>query len=382
MPQRLGVVQAQDLDVGGPEAGPLERGEGLRQGGDVAAREDVLADPAVGGARLGAAADGVDQGHAVLGEQPLHLLEILQEERRADMLEHAHRDDPVEGATHIAEVGEAEADPVLEPRVLRPALGHRQLLLRQGHAEHLDAVVGPEIEPQAPPAAADVEHLHPRLQPELGRDVQLLGVLGLLQGHAGPREVGAGILQVAVEEPAIEVLGEVVVVVDVAPRGVAVVPLLQPPLGKDLELLVEAAGAVAPLVAAAELQQIPDRTGLERYASVHVGFTETDGRLGRDLAHAAGGEGDRHLGAAAIAVGFDPPVRHPDREVADADHALQKGVEHKRLRVPLSHLGRIFSASRPDFQARRVFYAPSVRRWAARRDSRSPAPPGPWRTGG
>jgi hypothetical protein len=86
----------------------------------------------------------------------------------------------------------------------------------EGDGVHLDAALLGQGQGQAAPAAADLHHRLAGLGAELGVDVPLLGELGLLQRHVRPREVGAGVLHVLVEEAPVEVVREVVVVGDVA----------------------------------------------------------------------------------------------------------------------------------------------------------------------
>ena len=73
------------------------------------------------------------------------------------MLEHADRDDVVEGVGDLAVVLEAEAHPVGEARGLGPRLGDAELLLAEGDADDLGAADPREVERHAAPAAADVE---------------------------------------------------------------------------------------------------------------------------------------------------------------------------------------------------------------------------------
>ena len=83
--------------------------EHLRQGGDVAAGEDVLGDEWIGdGGRL-RAADGMNHGHAIVVQQVAHLAEEGGVVIDADVLEHADRDDAIEPAFDLAVVLELEA---------------------------------------------------------------------------------------------------------------------------------------------------------------------------------------------------------------------------------------------------------------------------------
>jgi hypothetical protein len=180
----------------------------------------------VGRARPVTSADRVDHRAAVVGQQAFDRLEIGLEVRRADVLEHADRDDAVEGLVEVAIVGQAELDLVGQARLFGALPGQGQLLGRQGDPGHLGPVVGRQGQGHAAPARADVEHLHARRDVQLGADMRLLGGLGFFQRHVRPREIGAAVLHVGVEEALIELVRHVVVVGDVAARGDAVVDRL------------------------------------------------------------------------------------------------------------------------------------------------------------
>ena len=78
---------------------------------------------------------------------------------------------------------------------------------------------------EAAPAAADIEHPEPRRQAELGRDMGHLVELGLLDRVGEIGEIAAAILEVGVEEEAVEVVADVVMVGDVVARAPAPVEL-------------------------------------------------------------------------------------------------------------------------------------------------------------
>ncbi len=105
--------------------------------------------------------------------------------RRADMFEHADRDDPVELARHMAVIDQLELYLVGDAAFLGAAAGNLQLLLRQRDAEHLGPGLLVEIQRHAAPAAADIEHGHARLQRELRGDMRLLVGLRLFRVFAG-----------------------------------------------------------------------------------------------------------------------------------------------------------------------------------------------------
>ena len=75
-----------------------------------------------------------------------------------------------------------------------------------------------EIEAEAAPAGADIEHALARFESELRREVPFLGKLGFLDGGIAVLEIGAGILQVVVEEERIEPSVEIIMCLDV-PAG-------------------------------------------------------------------------------------------------------------------------------------------------------------------
>ena len=72
------------------------------------AGEDPFVGERIGFPRLAIFADGVEQHHAIVGEQTFARREELAVMRRADMFEHADRHDPVEPAGHRAIVDQFE----------------------------------------------------------------------------------------------------------------------------------------------------------------------------------------------------------------------------------------------------------------------------------
>jgi hypothetical protein len=88
-------------------------------------------------------------------------------------------------------------------------------------------MVAGEAERKPAPTASDVEHAQAGLEAQLGRDVRLLGGLSFFQAQVAALEVGAGVLQILVQEASVEVEPEVVVVMDVPRCATAVVDLAQ-----------------------------------------------------------------------------------------------------------------------------------------------------------
>ena len=75
-----------------------------------------------------------------------------------------------------------------------------------------------EVQRGPAPAAADVEDVLARLQMQLGGDMRLFVGLRLLQAVGRLGEIGAAVLQVVVEEEAVEVVADVVMVGDICAR--------------------------------------------------------------------------------------------------------------------------------------------------------------------
>src|SRR5256885_1422016 len=136
-PQRARIVQAQHFDIGDHEAAAFDGRRELRQGRDVAAREDVALYPWIVEVGHIAVADEVQQHHAIVGQQLPALAEEGVVKTRAHMLEHAHRDDAVEGAARVAVVFQAVAESVRARGLAGTLAGARQLLAGQRHARHM-----------------------------------------------------------------------------------------------------------------------------------------------------------------------------------------------------------------------------------------------------
>ena len=201
MAQRFGVMQAEDFDVRRAEAGAFDGRQDLRQGRAVAAGEDVFGNPGVGGVRGAGTPDGVQKGDAVRGQATVYDLEEGVVMADPDMFEHADRDNAIKPPLHGAIVHQLEGHAILQAFGDRAGLGFRQLLGGQSDTGDLGAIVARQGECHAAPAAADVQHFQVgAVEFQLGGDVALLGDLRLFQGFFPSREIGAGILPVAVEE--------------------------------------------------------------------------------------------------------------------------------------------------------------------------------------
>ena len=137
------------FDVADLEAGALEIGDGPAEIVEFAAWKDVARQrlelrPLLAGAgsvtpaRTG---DGVMQVESARLQKALHGLEVGLEIGKADVLEHADRDDLVEQAFALEKrvVALLERDPVGKSAPLRLLARERDLLLRQRYADHLRA---------------------------------------------------------------------------------------------------------------------------------------------------------------------------------------------------------------------------------------------------
>ena len=140
------------------------------------------------------------------------------------MFEQADRTDPVERAFHIAVIHQRELDLVGNARFLRPLLAEGDLVGREGHAQHFRAVMLVEIQREAAPAAADIQHaqgavhLARLLHVHLGGDMGLLVELGLFQADIGRAVIAHGVLPVLVEEQFVQAPRQVVGVLGILAR--------------------------------------------------------------------------------------------------------------------------------------------------------------------
>jgi hypothetical protein len=117
----------------------------------------------------------------------------------------------------LAVVLELEAGGAREALSGRALLRDLELLVAERHAGDIALGDLGEVEPEPAPAGADIEHPLARRDGELGGEVALLGELRLFQARA-LREVGTGILPVAIQEEVVDGAVDVVVMRHVAPR--------------------------------------------------------------------------------------------------------------------------------------------------------------------
>ena len=310
--QRLGVVEAQQLDVHHVKAGVLDDRGQLGQGRQVAAGEDVLADEGIDRSRLVVAPDGVQQEHAVLIQKVVGFPEELLVVPLAHMLEHADRNDAVEGVVHLAIVAQLEADLVPQPFLFDPLGGEAVLFGGERDAGQIAAGLTRQRQTQTAPAGADVQDLQARLlDVELGGDVALFLRLGALQIVAGVHEVGAGVLAVAVQEEVVELAREIVVMRDVLARLADGVVLLKVPalaqhlvrgLGDRMALQVR-------VVLHGQFHEVAQVSVLHAPIAVHVAFGDGEHGVGEQLVGA--GRPFHRKGALGLAAStiFSAPTR-------------------------------------------------------------------------
>ena len=89
------------------------------------------------------------------------------------------------------------------------------LVAAQGQADDVDVVALEGSVDGGAPAAADVEQRHARLEAELAEGQVDLGDLGFLKRHVVALEVGAAVCLRRIEEESEEVVGQVVMRLDV-----------------------------------------------------------------------------------------------------------------------------------------------------------------------
>ena len=183
-----------------------------------------------------------------------------------------------------------------------------------------------DVEPEAAPAAADVEHAAVRLDEQLGRNQPLLGQLRFLQRAVGPLEVGAAVLLVGIEEQLVEPTVEIVVVGDVAARapGIVAADDAARKEAAACRACAQEASALRLGVAQHELEEIVDGAALDDEAAVHEQLAQA--QLGIDDRGALGTrihEADADLLAGAVAEGVLTAARRHDRQRTALDEPRQ-----------------------------------------------------------
>ena len=97
----------------------------------------------------------MDQGHALRGKKPMHLVEVAAQIVQSHMLEHADA---------VTVILDAPLAPILQAALADSRAGQLILVLRQGDAHGLDTVALGRPHDQRPPTAADIQQRIPRPQ--------------------------------------------------------------------------------------------------------------------------------------------------------------------------------------------------------------------------
>ena len=187
------------------------------------------------------------------------------------------------------------------------------LVAAERDAAPLDAIVLGSPEQEAAPAGTDVEEALALLQHQLPADVLDLRFLGLRQRHAGVAEIGAGVDPLRIEPEGVELVGDVVVELDLARVGLG---LVQGARAREVQELAQppdrcradgaGIGRVARHQLAADGHQVA-HAALDLQAAFDVVFADLADLAGDDMAqwnevlqpHRDGGAG----GADALAAG-------------------------------------------------------------------------------
>ena len=196
---------------------------------------------------------------------------------------------------------------------------------------------------KAAPSASDVENLETGLEQQLGGNVLLLGKLRLLQRRVGVLKIGAGVLQVGIQEQPIDTIVDVVVVNRVAPRPPQGVVLKKRARDRaqDPQGIASHTPPRPAEVLDSEVQEIRDRALLDDDVAIHVKFAES--QLGVDQDGALGcsrGEADRHRGTGLIAAGKAQSSRGRDLEIPDPDQPFEYRSKQPIHRPPPTPLRR------------------------------------------
>src|SRR4030095_14878262 len=159
--------------------------------------------------------DGVQQRNTARAQLLLQLLEIAPEVASSHVLEHADAYDAIVLSVVGSIVLQTKLDAVSESTPRGFGARNAQLLRAQRQTHHGHANGFSEVQRESAPAATDVENLVTGLEQQLACDVIALRELGRLERHVAVAEIGAGVVHVAVEEGAEQLLVEIIVVMHV-----------------------------------------------------------------------------------------------------------------------------------------------------------------------
>ena len=161
----------------------------------------------------------------------------------------------------------------------------------------------------------------------------LLGGLGFLQRLVAAREIGAGVLPVAVQEQTVEAAAEVVVVGNVAPRAVRRIVLVDvalqlPQLWPDVRRwqLV----AVRREIADQHVQHLVDAARVDGQGAVHVALADRQRRVQHQPADRAPRvQGNAGFRSGPAGIGVQAAVRPAHGETPDDDEPLQDRIKDR-----------------------------------------------------
>src|SRR5258708_20359915 len=142
--------------------------------------------------------------NAVVGEKFGAAPEIGFVKIDADMFEHADRYDAVERPGNVAIVLEEELRRPRQVFFRRAIVGHLQLFGREGNASDIGAAHFGQIQAEASPAGADVEHPLAMADQQLRAETTLLRYLDIVNRYIRRFKIGAAVLLVGIEEEGIK----------------------------------------------------------------------------------------------------------------------------------------------------------------------------------
>ena len=251
----------------------------------------------------------------------------------ADMLEHADGNDPVVLAVFLAVIAQVKAHAVGQSRRGGTARRHLVLLDREGEPGYVGAAFAGKIERQTAPARADVEHLLPRADQQLCRDMALLIELRGIEILDPIVKIGAGILTVLVEKKLVQLVRQIVVVRYILPGARERVVLMNPPPQSErtVQQLRQHSLRHGLEIEDEQVDQIVEAAFLDRQRPIHKGFGQIETRSDDELPvqrRVVKPNGDARTRRRRDGVGPSAGVGYA--EPANGDDSLEKTREQHR----------------------------------------------------
>jgi hypothetical protein len=193
--------------------------------------------------------------------------------------------DPVVRPGNSPIVLQLEMDGVGESGALSTLLGDLELLDGERHAVDEAAGGAGEIEAEAAPSRADVEHALAFGECKLGGEMPLLGLLCRLQRCPTVRKIGARVLSVGIEEQVVDRAVDVVVMGDVTTGAPRRIELRQSACQKarDVQGLCPAGRGMCHRILEHQRQQVVDPALLHNEPAIHIGFADMEMGIEREL---------------------------------------------------------------------------------------------------